>query len=70
MEKKTQQQPREEPQEDEQRPKTRRSHLWEWTEFGEKTGWEWMQLLIIPVVIGVAGLWFNWAQDARQREDA
>lgn len=28
-----------------------------------------MQLLIIPVVIGVAGLWFNWAQDARQRED-
>ena len=29
-----------------------------------------MQLLIIPIVIGVAGLWFNWAQDARQREDA
>jgi len=29
-----------------------------------------MQLLIIPVVIGVAGLWFNWVQDARQRQDA
>ncbi len=44
--------------------------LGEGTEFGERSGWEWMQLLIIPVVISVAGLWFNWAQDARQREDA
>jgi hypothetical protein len=71
MENKPRQQPRQEPQEeDEQRPKTRRGRFWQWTEFGERSGWEWMQLLIIPVVIGVAGLWFNWAQDARQREDA
>ncbi len=56
--------------EEEQRPKTRRGRFWQWTEFGERSGWEWMQLLIIPIVIGVAGLWFNWAQDARQREDA
>jgi hypothetical protein len=27
-------------------------------------------MLIIPVVIDVAGLWFNWARDTRQREDA
>src|SRR5829696_2905797 len=71
MEKKTQQQqPGEEPREEEQRAKTRWGRLWQWTEFSEKTGWEWMQLLIIPLVIAVAGLWFNWAQDARQREDA
>ena len=72
MENKTRQQPSKDSQEaeDVQRPKTRRGRLWQWTEFGEKTGWEWMQLLIIPVVIGVASLWFNWAQDARQREDA
>ena len=25
--------------------------------------------MIIPVVIGAAGLWFNWQQDQRQRED-
>lgn len=70
MEEKTQQQPRQEPQKEEQLPKTRRGRLWQWTEFSERSGWEWMQLLIIPVVIGVAGLWFNWAQDVRQREDA
>ena len=70
MENETRQPPRQELQEEEQRPKTRRGRLWQWTEFGERSGWEWMQLLIIPVVIGVAGLWFNWAQDARQREDA
>jgi nitrogen fixation-related uncharacterized protein len=72
MENGKQQRLSQEPQEEEdvQRPKTRRGRLWRWTEFGERSGWEWMQLLIIPVVIGVAGLWFNWAQDARQREDA
>jgi nitrogen fixation-related uncharacterized protein len=69
MENKTQQQPRQEPQEEEQRPKSRWGRLWRWTEFGKRSNWEWMQLLIIPVVISVAGLWFNWAQDARQRED-
>jgi hypothetical protein len=70
VENETRQPPRQELQEEEQRLKTRRGRLWQWTEFGERSGWEWMQLLIIPVVIGVAGLWFNWAQDARQREDA
>jgi len=70
MENKTQQQPSQEPHEDKQRSKTRRGRFWQWSEFGERSGWEWMQLLIIPIVIGAAGLWFNWAQDARQREDA
>ena len=70
MENSKQQRPSQELHEDEKRPKTRRGRFWKWTEFGQRSGWEWMQLLIIPVVIGVAGLWFNWAQDARQREDA
>jgi hypothetical protein len=70
VENETRQPPRQELQEEEQRLKTRRGRLWQWTEFGERSGWEWMQLLIIPVVIGMAVLWFNWAQDARQREDA
>jgi nitrogen fixation-related uncharacterized protein len=70
MENETRQQPSKDSQEEDvQRPKTPRGRLWQWTEFGQRSGWEWMQLLIIPVVIGVAGLWFNWAQDARQRED-
>ena len=66
MENGKQQRPSQELHADEQRPKTRRGRLWQWTEFGQRSGWEWIQLLIIPVVIGVAGLWFNWAQDARQ----
>jgi uncharacterized protein YjbI with pentapeptide repeats len=71
MENKTQQQPSKELlKEDVQHPKTRWGRFWQWTEFSERSGWEWMQLLIIPVVIGLAGFWFNWAQDARQREDA
>jgi len=62
MENKTQQPWEELPEE--QRAKTRWGKLWEWMEFGEKTSWEWMQLLIIPLMISVAGLWSNWAQDA------
>lgn len=71
MENGKQQQPSQELQEEDvQRQKTRRGRFWQWTEFSQRSGWEWMQLLIIPIVIGIAGLWFNWAQDARQREDA
>jgi len=45
--------------------------LWGWTKFGEKSGWEYLQLLsafAIPVVLAVAGLWFTMQQDVRQRE--
>jgi uncharacterized protein YjbI with pentapeptide repeats len=44
--------------------------LWEWTEFGKKTGWQWLELLsalAIPVVLAVAGYWFTMQQDARQQ---
>jgi uncharacterized protein YjbI with pentapeptide repeats len=41
-----------------------------WTGFGEKTLWEWLQLLsalAIPIVLAGAGFWFTMQQDARQR---
>ena len=62
-----QEEPQEEPQEQLQK-KTRWRALWMWTKFGEKSGWDWMQLLIIPVVLALGGLLFSLAQDARQQE--
>src|SRR3712207_6406270 len=44
--------------------------LWGWTEFGKKSGWEYLELLsalAIPVVIAVAGFWFTAQQEERQR---
>jgi uncharacterized protein YjbI with pentapeptide repeats len=40
------------------------------TGFGDKTLWDWLQLLsalAIPVVLAAAGLWFTAQQDARQQ---
>ena len=47
--------------------------LWEWTEFGKKTGWNWLDLLsalAIPVVLAIFGVWFTAQQDARQEQIA
>jgi uncharacterized protein YjbI with pentapeptide repeats len=47
-----------------------RSKLWEWTNFGEKTLWDWLQLLsalAIPIVLAVAGFWFTAQQEAHQQ---
>jgi uncharacterized protein YjbI with pentapeptide repeats len=41
-----------------------------WTGFGDKTVWDWLQLLsalAIPVVLAGAGLWFTVQQEARQQ---
>src|SRR5919112_3485154 len=41
------------------------------TGFGDKTLWDWLQLLsalAIPVVLAAAGLWFTAQQDARQQK--
>jgi len=57
-------------------------YRYEWTGFGEdvrpttdaqdvrhaKTLWDWLSLLIIPLVLAVGGLAFSFAQDARQQE--
>jgi hypothetical protein len=45
--------------------------LWEWTELGKKSGWEYLELLsalAIPIVLAAAGFWFTAQQDVRQRQ--
>jgi hypothetical protein len=40
-----------------------------WTGFGDKTFWDWLELLgtlAIPVVLAAAGLWFTAQQEERQ----
>src|SRR5918995_1577197 len=42
-----------------------------WTGFGDKTVWDWLQLLsalAIPVVLAAAGLWFTAQQEQRQQQ--
>jgi uncharacterized protein YjbI with pentapeptide repeats len=56
----------------EKEPSRRRwsSKLWEWTGFGEKKLWDWLQLLsalAIPIVLTVAGFWFT-SQQARHQQ--
>jgi hypothetical protein len=48
--------------------KTRRGRAWDWTGFGDKTAWNWMELLIVPVVLAVGALLFNLSLNARQLE--
>lgn len=45
--------------------------LWEWTGFGKKSGWNWLELLsalAIPIVLAAAGLYFQSQLDQRQRQ--
>src|SRR5215218_354944 len=48
--------------------KTRRGRAWDWTGFGDKTAWDWMQLLIVPVMLAVGALLFNLSLNSRQLE--
>jgi uncharacterized protein YjbI with pentapeptide repeats len=46
-----------------------RSRLWARTGFGDKTVWDWLQLLIVPLVLGVIGFYFTSSQEyAHQQE--
>jgi hypothetical protein len=47
--------------------RTRQSQPWTLTEFGGKPLWDWLQLLIVPLVLAVAGFWFTAQQDNRQQ---
>ena len=40
---------------------------WEWTGLPKQTFWDWLKLLIIPIVIAGGTLWFNQRQQARQQ---
>jgi uncharacterized protein YjbI with pentapeptide repeats len=42
--------------------------LWRWTEFGKKSGWDFLQLLILPLMLAAIGFWFTAQQDARQQQ--
>src|SRR5215217_380298 len=49
-------------QEPSRKDRTWWKRLWDWTEFGKKTGWQWLELLsalAIPVVLAIAGYYFN-----------
>jgi uncharacterized protein YjbI with pentapeptide repeats len=37
------------------------------TGFGDKTVWDWLQLLIVPIMLAVASFWFTLQQDLRQQ---
>ncbi len=67
MEQETERGSREELRE-EPRRRTRRGKVWDWTGFGDKTAWDWMQLLIVPLVLAVGAFSFNEAQTTRQLE--
>jgi hypothetical protein len=50
-------------------PPSKRGIGWpRWTGFRGKSIWDWLQLLIVPIVLATIGLWFTQQQDARQRE--
>jgi hypothetical protein len=48
--------------------KTRRGRAWERTGFDDKTIWDWMELLIVPLVLAVGALLFNLSLNASQLE--
>jgi hypothetical protein len=46
----------------------RLSRDWQWMGFSDKPLWDWLQLLIVPVVLTVGGLWFASQQEERQQD--
>lgn len=40
---------------------------WSWTGFRGNTLWEWLQLLVLPVVLTGGGIWFNMHQNGTNR---
>jgi hypothetical protein len=44
------------------------SKAWTLKEFGGKQVWDWLQLLIVPIVLSLITLAFTWQQDARQQQ--
>ena len=43
---------------------------WSWTGFRGNTLWDWLKLLVLPVVLTVGGIWFNMQQNRASREVA
>jgi uncharacterized protein YjbI with pentapeptide repeats len=40
---------------------------WSWTGFSTKTLWDWLQLLIVPIILAIGGFWLNHIQQAREQ---
>jgi hypothetical protein len=50
------------------KPASKRRIAWpRWTGFGNKTVWDWLQLLIVLFMLAAIGFWFTAEQDARQQ---
>ena len=45
-----------------------RSRVWRLTGLGDKTAWDLLQLLIVPLALAAIGFWFTAQQEARQQE--
>jgi hypothetical protein len=41
---------------------------WTLREFGGKTVWDWLQLLVVPLMLALITVVFTWQQDARQQD--
>jgi uncharacterized protein YjbI with pentapeptide repeats len=59
---------RQEEETQQRKEKTRRGRAWDRTGFRGKTAWDWMELLIVPLVLAVGALLFNLSLSARQLE--
>jgi hypothetical protein len=43
---------------------------WKWTGLPKRTFWDWLDLLIVPVVLAIGGYLFTRSENQRTREDA
>lgn len=43
---------------------------WEWTGLAKRTFWDWLSLLIVPIVLAMGGYFFTRSENRRTREDA
>jgi hypothetical protein len=43
---------------------------WEWTGLAKRTFWDWLSLLIVPIVLALGGYFFTRSENRRTREDA
>lgn len=41
---------------------------WDWSGFTSKNLWDWLQLLIVPVILAIGGYWLNQMQKSREEE--
>jgi uncharacterized protein YjbI with pentapeptide repeats len=47
---------------------TSQSKAWTRREFGGKTVWDWLQLLIVPIMLSLITVAFTWQQNTRQQQ--